>query len=179
MRNINSKHILISKKNNLAAVYNLKTLKELHFSHNTYQIGSIYIGIVDSILTNIEAAFIKLSSYDKNGFIHINSVVNKQDLFKNPNQTKRVLIQIIKEPTSGKGPNLSTNIGLIGSYMILLPFESSIKISKKISDPKEKIYLKGILSLLKPVKFGILIKKEAVKISSSHLKQDFLFLFYF
>lgn len=176
MRNINSKHILISKKNNLAAIYNLKTLKELHFSHNTYQIGSIYIGIVDSILINIEAAFIKLSSYDKNGFIHMNSLSSKQDLFKNSNQTKKVLIQIIKEPTSGKGPNLSTNIGLIGSYMILLPFETSIKVSKKIIDPKEKTYLKGILSLLKPMKFGVLIKKEAVKISSNNLKQDFLFL---
>lgn len=176
MRNINSKHILISKKNNLAAVYNLKTLKELHFSHNTYQIGSIYIGVIDSILSNIEAAFIKLSPYDKNGFIHINSLTNKQDLFKNSNQLKQVLIQIIKEPTSGKGPNLSTNIGLIGSYMILLPFESSIKISKKIIDPKEKAYLKGILTLLKPIKFGVLIKKEALKTSSSHLKQDFLSL---
>ena len=70
---INSKHLIISQKNKLAAVYNLKAIKELYISHRTYQIGSIYIGIMDSFLKNIEAAFIKLSNYDKNGFMRVSS----------------------------------------------------------------------------------------------------------
>lgn len=174
---INSKHLIISQKNKLAAVYNLKALKELYISHRTYQIGSIYIGITDSFLKNIEAAFIKLSNYDKNGFMHISSPLNFGREFVEKKKSKRkVLVQIIKEPTSAKGPSLSTNIGLIGSYIILLPFGSCIKVSKNITDTKERLYLKGVLSLLKPKKMGLLIKKEAIKTHSSILKHDFLTL---
>ena len=132
---LNSKHLIISEKNKLAAVYNLKTLKEVYVSHRTYQIGSIYIGVIDSLLKNIEAAFIKLSEYDKNGFMHIPPLANfKHEFLEKAKSKKKILVQIIKEPTSTKGPSLSTNIGLIGSYVILLPFESSIKISKHITD---------------------------------------------
>jgi ribonuclease E len=174
---INSTHLVISEKNKLAAMYNLKTLKELHISHRTYQIGSIYIGIIDSLLKNIDAAFIKLSDYDKNGFIHISALTNiEKDFLHNNVWKKKILVQIIKEPTSTKGPSLSTNIGLIGSYLILLPFESSIKVSKNISDIKEKNYLKGILNLLKPIKMGLLIKKEAIKIDAHILKQELCIL---
>lgn len=175
--NINSKQIIISEKNKLAAVYNSKILKELHISHRTYQIGTIYIGIIDTIVKNIQATFIKLSPLDKNGFLPINSNMNlKHEPFEKTKTKKKILVQIIKEPTSSKGPSLSTNIGLIGNYIILLPFESSIKISKNITDNNEKIYLKGILTLLKPMKMGLLIKKEATKVNSKILNYDFFLL---
>jgi ribonuclease E len=130
--NLNSKHIIISEKNKLAAVYNIKKLKELHIFHRSYQIGNIYIGTIDTVLKNIEAAFVRLSYYDKNGFLHLASISNfKEKILEKTHVKKKILVQIIKEPTSSKGPTLSTNIGIIGTYIILLPFESSIKISKK------------------------------------------------
>jgi ribonuclease E len=172
--NLNSKHIIISEKNKLAAVYNIKKLKELHIFHRSYQIGNIYIGTIDTILNNIEAAFIKLSYYDKNGFLHVASISNfKEKIPEKTHVKKKILVQIIKEPTSSKGPTLSTNIGIIGTYIILLPFESSIKVSKNIIDIKERIYLKGLLHLLKPIKMGLLIKKEAVNVNSKILEGDF------
>ncbi len=172
--NLNSKHLIISEKNKLAAVYNLKQLKELYIFHRTYQIGSIYIGIIDTLVKNIEAAFIKLSSYDKNGFLHVTPLLNfKQEGVEKTTLKKKILVQIIKEPTSTKGPSLSTNIGLIGTYIILLPFESSIKLSKTILETKERSYLKGIVSLIKPIKMGLLIKKEAIAVNAQVLKIEF------
>lgn len=171
---IHSKHIVISEKNKLAAVYNLKTVKEIHISHRTYHIGNLYIGIIDTFLTNIDAAFVKLSYYDKNGFMQVNSLISsKQEFVEKAKSQQKILVQVIKEPTSNKGPSLSHNIGLVGSYIILLPFERSIKVSKNIIDNKEKSYLKGILTLVKPIKMGLLIKKEAVTTNSNTLQYDF------
>ena len=171
---IPSKHLIISKKNKLAAVYNLKRIKEIHISPRNYQIGNIYIGIIETFLRNIEAVFIKLSFHDKNGFMHVPAYFNsEQEIPEKLTYKKKLLVQIIKEPTANKGPSLSTNIALIGSYMVFLPFEKSIKISKNITDIKEKIYLKGIINLLKPLKTGVLIKKEAATVNSNILRYDF------
>jgi ribonuclease G len=44
-----------------------------------------------------------------------------------------VLIQILKEPISTKGPRLSCEVTLPGRYLILTPFADRVSVSKKIS----------------------------------------------
>lgn len=177
---INLKHIVISEKTQLAALYIDGILKELKTHSTKYNIGDIYLGKLDRGLSNINAAFIKLDPIEKNGFIQLNNLIPIK--FKsNPYFTldsfkfnESILVQIIKEPRGNKGPSLSTNIGLNGSYLILLPFGEGISVSKKIYKFTEKQYLRGFIHLLKPVNIGILVKKEASGISETLLKEDFL-----
>ena len=49
-----------------------------------------------------------------------------------------ILVQVIKEPFSGKGPRVTTDISIPGSLMVLVPNESYIGISRKINDRYEK-----------------------------------------
>ena len=42
-----------------------------------------------------------------------------------------VLLQITKEPISTKGPRVTTQISLTGRYMVLIPFDQKISVSKK------------------------------------------------
>jgi ribonuclease E len=172
---IQSNQIVISEKNQLAAVYNKKKLKELDISRSQYQIGSIYVGEVESLLPNINAAFIKLAKLEKNGFIQLNSLLPKKLKQKTRKQihnfktNRHILVQVVKEPTGTKGPSLTTNIGILGKYLIFLPFGEGVSISKKIPRQKEKQALKALVTLLKPLSTGLLIKKEAYKISDSKL----------
>ena len=53
-----------------------------------------------------------------------------------------VLVQIVKEPISTKGPRLSSEISLAGRYMVLMPFSDRVSISQKIEDKTEKSRLK-------------------------------------
>jgi ribonuclease E len=179
---INIKHIAISEKNQLAALYTQGILKELKTYSNKYHIGDIYLGKLERGLSNIDAAFIKLDPIEKNGFIQLNNLIPTK--LKNANNfrlenlkyNESILVQIVKESTGNKGPSLSTNIGLNGSYLILLPFGEGISVSKKVHTSKEKQYLRGFLQLLKPINVGILIKKEASNINENSLKEDFIHL---
>lgn len=53
-----------------------------------------------------------------------------------------VLLQITKEPISTKGPRISTQISLTGRFLVLIPFDNKISISKKVADGAEKSVLK-------------------------------------
>ena len=46
---------------------------------------------------------------------------------------QEVLVQIVKEPISSKGPRIASELTLPGRYMILIPFVDTISISKKIT----------------------------------------------
>jgi ribonuclease E len=176
---INLKHIIISEKNQLAALYTEGILKELKTYSNKYNIGDIYIGKLERGLSNINAAFIKLDPIEKNGFIQVNNLIpgkfknNSYFKLENFKFNESILVQIVKEPTGNKGPSLSTNIGLNGSYLILLPFGEGISVSKKLYKFTEKAYLRAFIHLLKPLNIGILIKKEASGINENLLKEDF------
>ncbi len=54
-----------------------------------------------------------------------------------------VLVQVVKEPISTKGPRLSSEISLAGRYMVLMPFSDRVSISQKIEDRAEKNRLKN------------------------------------
>lgn len=42
-----------------------------------------------------------------------------------------ILVQVVKEPISSKGPRLSCDISIAGRYVVLVPFSNSVNISKK------------------------------------------------
>ena len=60
-----------------------------------------------------------------------------------PNQT--VLVQIIKEPISTKGPRISSELSFAGRFLVLVPFSNRISISQKIESREEKSRLKRLV----------------------------------
>lgn len=171
--------LVISERNQLAAIYKENVIEDLYIAHSSYQISSIYLGKVDKLLPNIQAAFIKLDKIEKNGFIQLEKLTSKltHRLTSQPLTTNRkILVQIIKEPTNTKGPSVTTNIGVVGQYFILLPFGRGINISKKIYNQQEKNFFKGLLTLIKPLSIGVLVKKEAHNQLEEDLINDFVFI---
>jgi ribonuclease G len=72
-----------------------------------------------------------------------------------------VVVQIVKEPISTKGPRLSTQLSIAGRYLILMPFSNSISISKKIGSAEERERLKRLLTSIKPNNFGLIVRTVA------------------
>lgn len=88
--------------------------------------------------------------------------INKQgsisDLL-NPGQ--ELLVQIVKEPISSKGPRLTTEITLTGRYMVLIPFSDKVSISQKIKTSEEKMRLRQLVESIRPKNFGVIIRTSA------------------
>lgn len=81
-----------------------------------------------------------------------------------------VLVQILKEPISTKGPRLTCEITLPGRYMVMTPFSNVVAVSKKITDAEERKRLKRLIESIKPKSFGVIIRTAAVgkKVADLH-----------
>lgn len=73
----------------------------------------------------------------------------------------QLLVQIVKEPISSKGPRLTTEITFTGRNMVLIPFASKINVSQKISSATEKQRLRSVIEAIKPENFGVIIRTSA------------------
>ncbi len=98
---------------------------------------------------------------DKNGGIN--------DALKN-NQS--ILVQIVKEPISTKGPRISSELSIAGRYIVLVPFSDRVSISQKIESREEKERLKRLINSIKPKGFGVIIRTVAEGKKVAELDRD-------
>ena len=85
---------------------------------------------------------------------------------------QELLVQIVKEPISNKGPRISSELALPGRYMILIPFVDTISISKKITSPEERDRLHRLIASIKQKNFGIIVRTVAKGIDVATLGRD-------
>lgn len=88
------------------------------------------------------------------------------------NRNQRVLVQIVKEPISTKGPRLSSEIAIAGRYLVLVPFSNSVNISKKIAESEERKRLTRLINSIRPENFGIIIRTVAKGKDVAELDRD-------
>lgn len=85
---------------------------------------------------------------------------------------KYVLVQVVKEAISTKGPRVSTDISLTGRHIVLLPFDRKIAISQKIKDKEERKRLERIVRSVLPRNFGVIIRTASQGTPKEDLEQD-------
>ena len=76
-------------------------------------------------------------------------------------QGQEVLVQIVKEPISTKGPRLTGEISFAGRYLILIPFNDKVSVSSKIKNGEERARLKQLIHSIKPKNFGVIVRTVA------------------
>lgn len=91
------------------------------------------------------------------------------DALKN-NQS--ILVQIVKEPISTKGPRISSELSIAGRYIVLVPFSDRVSISQKIESRGEKERLKRLIMSIKPKGFGVIIRTVAEGKKVAELDRD-------
>ena len=74
---------------------------------------------------------------------------------------QELLVQIVKEPISSKGPRLTTELTLTGRYMVLIPFGDKVSISQKIKTSEEKTRLRQLIESIRPKNFGVIVRTSA------------------
>ncbi|MCK4518973.1 MAG: Rne/Rng family ribonuclease [Candidatus Omnitrophica bacterium] len=166
---------------------------------HTRLMGNIYKAKVESVVSGIQAAFINLG-LKKNGFLYITDItkpfadykeiieeeaeeleptrfkedVSIQDVLR-PNQ--EVLVQVVKDNISTKGPRLTTNISLPGRYLVLMPYQKCFGISKRIHNQEERERLRSIIKDFRlPRGAGLIVRTFAEDASKKELIRDFKYL---
>ena len=74
---------------------------------------------------------------------------------------QEVMVQIVKEPISTKGPRLTCELSFAGRYLVLIPFNEKVSVSSKIKSGEERARLKQLLQSIKPKNFGVIVRTVA------------------
>ncbi len=115
-----------------------------------------------SSMTNFEYAKFKLQpEIVKTG--KINEVLKTKD---------KILVQIVKEPISTKGPRITCEISLPGRFIVLIPFSNVVNVSKKLGSKEERQRLKSIITNIRPENFGIIVRTAAEGKTTAELHRD-------
>jgi ribonuclease G len=83
-----------------------------------------------------------------------------------------LLVQIVKEPISTKGPRISSELSLAGRYLVMVPFSDRVSVSQKIGSKEEKDRLKRLVKSIKPRGFGVIIRTVAEGKKVAELDKD-------
>jgi len=187
---IQERRVAIIENKNLVEYYIERVDSHRH-------IGNLYKGKVSNIVTGIQAGFIDIG-LQKNGFLHIeeletsaienNEIENGNSLPANRKNTSRkitdilkegqdVLVQVVKEPMGTKGVRLTTNVSLPGRFLVFLPCEEQIAVSRKIFETEERKRLKALAADIKlPKGCGLIVRTAAEGCSDKAFKNDAQYL---
>ena len=166
-----SKAIVVAERDNIAAVIEDGKVCEFYIHRGDMLMNDVYLATVDNILPSIDAAFVNVG-YDKMGFLHADDAIGKGSLKDKLSPKQKIIVQVVKEPVGHKGPRVSTLISLPGRFLVLMPQETGINVSRKIVSQKERARLKSIISLLKPVGLGVIVRTEAEGQSDADIQED-------
>jgi ribonuclease G len=182
----NSKRVAVVKNHLLEEFY-------LEIANEESILGNIYKGIIRSVVPSINAVFVDIGQH-RNGFLYINEPTNplveeelsegeyiqgKQRKESNSkfNVGEEIMVQVVKEAFGNKGPRLTTHISLPGRYLVFMPFERNIGISRRIEAHQERKRLKSILEKIIFLKnAGIIVRTAALGKGKRELLRDGRFL---
>ncbi len=113
------------------------------------KIGDIYIGLVQKVAKNINAAFVEILP-GINGYLPFDEIVEPIYTSKGPSPDiqagDQVVVQIIREAFGHKDMSLSTKLTLRGRYVVLTSGGVGLGVSRKIPEERRQELKDKILS---------------------------------
>lgn len=124
--------------------------------------GDIYLGKVINILENINVAFIRLDKRKQNGFMML-----KDDSYFNKNIRlgEDIVVQVIKEEISKKGPTVTQKIFFEDEKIKVYPYNKNDSIFERKFNFSQRQYLQIVTKLIKPKDSSIEFKEKDNKIN--------------
>lgn len=132
--------------------------------------NNIYKGRVENVLPGMDAAFVDIG-LSKNAFLFLADLPDEQAARK-LRSGDSLLVQVVKEAEGAKGPRVTTHITLPGRFVVLLPSQNSVGISRQISCEDERTRLKELAEELKPEGMGLIVRTMAEGAEKEELKED-------
>jgi ribonuclease G len=164
--------------------------------------GNIYKGKVARVLPGMQAAFIEIGM-EKAGFLHASDFSTESEdvhlmgsaaedvefeevpkpvssrrlpLEKQLSRGEEILVQVAKDPLGTKGARVTSHISLPGRYMVFMPGNKHIGISRRIESDEERRRLKEIAQSLGTEKGGFILRTACEGLSKREIQRDLSFL---
>ncbi len=146
--------------------------------------GNIYKGRIVNVETSLQAVFVDIG-LNRNGYLPFEEIhpdyygyaEDKNEISKLLKKGQDILVQVVKEETPLKGAYVTTYLSLPGRFLVLMPGNPHVGVSRKIEDEKERQRLKNILKQTKlPEGVGIIARTAAYKATKIEIQKDLRYL---
>lgn len=180
-----SKRIIITKaplkegwgqKFFLAAAFDEKRMTQIQVEavSKSSILGNIYIGRVENIATNIQAAFVNIAK-GVSCFLPLeeakNAVFTKKNGKKDLCIGDELLVEVTREKQKNKPASVSANLNFSGKYLILTTGNHLLGISKKLH-ATERERLQALLKDQITDTFGIVVRTAAQDASDEEILKE-------
>lgn len=90
---------------------------------------------------------------------------------------QKVIVQVVKEPLGNKGPRLTTQFSIPARYLVMMPGEEKIGISRRVESRSERERIRGIFRSLEiPKGVGFIVRTNAEGRSDADFTRDIRYL---
>ena len=169
--------ILIREEENLRRIALLEenTLLE-YYQENADEdgvVGTVFLGRVERVLPDVKAAFVKIG-LKQNGFLPLKEAESYHQTCGNASlmSGQEILVQAKKAPKGGKGAFLTRDIAFPGQYVLLMPCNRFIGLSKRVDDPADRERAKKLGRSIAKDRFGLIVRYAALFASEQEVAEE-------
>lgn len=162
--------------------------------------GNIYKGKVKTVIPGMGASFVDLAT-KKDGFLYVTDALKspldleaefddqpkpkqeekRSDRFKRIEDVlkigQEVIVQIVKEPIGNKGPRLTTHFSIPARYLVMMPGESKVGVSRRIEDRAERERIRSIFKEIEiPKGVGFIVRTAGEGKGAKEFTRDIRYL---
>lgn len=148
--------------------------------------GNVYKATVVRIEPGLQAAFLDFGQ-KKQGFLQMKEI--NPEFFQKKVEGKRsriqdvltkgqeLIVQVERDERDTKGASLTTYLSIPGRYIVMMPGQQRVGISRKIEDREDRDRLKEIFNSLKlPKDMGFILRTACCEKTSEELSNDLKYL---
>lgn len=141
-------------------------LREVFIEHpDEHPTGKmLFLGRLTRVVPSLGAAFVALGS-GREGLLPLSEV--PQGLHVG----SEIIVQMVRPPRKNKGPRLSAQISLAGRFLVYLPLEEGVGVSRKLP-PSSRAQLKELAATLPLEEGGLIMRTEAFDASGDELQEE-------
>ncbi|MDD2714329.1 MAG: Rne/Rng family ribonuclease [Candidatus Wallbacteria bacterium] len=170
-------------------------ITELYVEDRSAQsmVGNIYKGKVTNVLPGMQSIFVDVGN-KKDVFVYVGDfqkvpdflveeygiespqqapLVDIKKLFRIGNQ---IIIQIMKDPIGTKGARGTPHLTLPGHYLVLMPQDCHVGISRRVEDEKERNKLKNTIVNCNKENYGLIVRTAASYKTPEELEREYSYL---
>jgi ribonuclease E len=149
--------------------------------------GNIYKGVVARVEPGLQSAFVDFGP-KKHGFLQFREIM-KENFQKQSEDLRRariqdviskgqeLIVQVEKDERDTKGASLTTFISIPGRYIVMMPGQDKVGVSRKIEGREDRERIKEIFNALKlPKNMGFILRTAGGDKTAEDLEHDLQYL---
>ena len=151
-------------------------LVEVFWSDQEESVGNIYKGRVKDVIPGLSCAFIDVGM-TKNAYLHSGDITRLAatrgtTIDAALSSGQEVMVQVKKEAFAEKGARVTGDITIPGHFLVLLPYQNEVSISRKIVADDRREHLRQLMEKNKPERVGVILRTACQEAEDNEIKAE-------